>query len=94
MQGAGGSNAKDEYTDTAADLIDDLFGDKIEGASSSMESSSDGTSMPDSFSFINSKRPQTFDFHVQQLQIPTFPNTLSETAGRGRGRGKTMSAWM
>jgi hypothetical protein len=90
----GGNNASDVYTETAADLIDDLFGDKIEGASSSMDSSPEGTAVPDSFSFIDSKIPQTFDFHEQQLQSPAFPNASSGKAGRGRGRGKAMPAWM
>lgn len=90
----GGNNANDEYTETAADLIDDLFGDKIEGASSSMESSPEGTTIPESFSFIDSKMPQTFDFREHQLQSPAFPNASSGTAGRGRGRGKTTPAWM
>jgi hypothetical protein len=44
--GQGGGDTSGEYNETAADLIDDLFGDKIEGATSSMESSPERTFMP------------------------------------------------
>jgi hypothetical protein len=76
------------------DLIDDLFGDKIEGAARSMGSSPEETFMPDSFSFIDPEMQQTFDFHEQQSQSLALPNASSGKAGRGRGCGKTMPAWM
>lgn len=90
----GGVDATDEYSETAADLIDDLFGDKIEGAMCSMESSPEGMPLPDSFSFIDPKMQETSDFHEQQAQSLVFPTASSGTAGGGRRRGKTTPAWM
>jgi hypothetical protein len=94
---------QDECADMAADLIDDFFSEEIlnddevdeEGDSAMFGANEQLASGKDAFSFgvPDAEMPQVFDFS-QQAAVPTAFSAAAKPGAVGRGRGKTLPAWM